>query len=381
MPKQFIRLFATLALATQSFAFTQEQPSITASVIITKPSAKLAGQKYKQVFLMPVNLSEKQKQQFLKIRTLDLKNVGTENGLPAKFIQPMDVPVLDQGKHGTCVTFAITAAIDALLHKGDYVSQLCSLELGNYLEQDGYLPSGWMGSTGPWVLHQMQQYGYISKEDQHAKSCSGMIHYPVNDQNNIGSPMTLDDYKQMSNNLANNTEHNYFYWESVLTMFDRLQWQKPAQASEKLLSKIKHLLTINLNTQTADSLEGKVTIGVLLPLAIRDGDKWVQICSAGACGSYHAANDTWALTNTIKNNTNIRLGGHEMVIIGYDDNAIVIDNEGDKHQGILYLRNSWGDEVGDQGNYYMTYDFFKTFVDGIESILYAHLDAKNKTSA
>ena len=60
-----------------------------------------------------------------------------------------NVPVLDQGSHGTCVTFATTAAVDAVLGKGDYVSQLCNLELGATLEQFGYYPSGWDGSFGP----------------------------------------------------------------------------------------------------------------------------------------------------------------------------------------------------------------------------------------
>lgn len=35
------------------------------------------------------------------------------------------VPVLDQGSYGTCVTFATTAAMDAVLGLGDYISQQC----------------------------------------------------------------------------------------------------------------------------------------------------------------------------------------------------------------------------------------------------------------
>ena len=82
---------------------------------------------------------------------------------------------------------------------------------------------------------------------------------------------------------------------------------------------------------------------------------------AGACGKLHAENDTWALTKSINNDLNPELGGHEMVIIGYDDNATVLDNEGGVHKGVFTLRNSWGDDVGDKGNFYMTYDFSKKF--------------------
>ena len=48
------------------------------------------------------------------------------------------VPVLDQGRFGTCVTFADTAAVDAALGKGDYISQLCLLQFGNYVTQHAY---------------------------------------------------------------------------------------------------------------------------------------------------------------------------------------------------------------------------------------------------
>ena len=36
-----------------------------------------------------------------------------------------NVPVLDQGGYGSCVTFANTAALDAALNQGDYISQVC----------------------------------------------------------------------------------------------------------------------------------------------------------------------------------------------------------------------------------------------------------------
>ena len=78
---------------------------------------------------------------------MTLKQTKSWGNLPKRILLGMNnVPVLDQGSHGTCVTFAITAAIDAALSKGDYISQLCQLELGTYLEPMGYSVSGWDGS-------------------------------------------------------------------------------------------------------------------------------------------------------------------------------------------------------------------------------------------
>jgi hypothetical protein len=85
--------------------------------------------------------------------------------LPAKvFIGMNGVPVLDQGKYGTCVTFAITAAIDAILGKGDYISQLCNLKLGEYFSSKAImLGSGWWGASGETVLSQLNAFGFINK--------------------------------------------------------------------------------------------------------------------------------------------------------------------------------------------------------------------------
>jgi C1A family cysteine protease len=49
-----------------------------------------------------------------------------------------------------------------------------------------------------------------------------------------------------------------------------------------------------------------------------------------------------------------------MIITGYDDEAIAIDKLGHQHKGLFTLRNSWGSSVADKGNFYMSYDYFKT---------------------
>ena len=72
------------------------------------------------------------------------------------------VPVLDQGIHGSCVTFAVTAALDAAIKKGDYISQLCLLQLGNYIEQEEGEPSGWNGLWNREAFARIDKYGIVN---------------------------------------------------------------------------------------------------------------------------------------------------------------------------------------------------------------------------
>lgn len=48
------------------------------------------------------------------------------------------------------------------------------------------------------------------------------------------------------------------------------------------------------------------------------------------------------------------LGGHEILIVGFDDNMTA-----NGHKGYLIIRNSWGTSWGDNGYGYIPYDFCK----------------------
>lgn len=329
------------------------------ATVATNQSIKGVATQQKQVYLMNIKLTPEQKQKFFHYNRNSMQALASDDtSLPKKFDQGMNgVPVLDQGRHGSCVTFANTAAVDAVLGKGDYVSQLCNLELGSYLEKRSYLPSGWDGSLGGLVLNQMLSFGIVSQETQKSKTCAGVSEYPLNNEANTGNEISVDDYHQLSEPLAEK-----LYWEPALTMQDRMQWSNTSTESSanKVLQQVKQ----TLSTKTATGMT-RVTFAVIIPVAY---------CSVGACGKYHANNDTWALTDKIKNDPNPEVGGHEMVITGYDDAAIAIDNEGKKHKGLLTLRNSWGTDAGDQGNYYMTYEFFKQFVMEVQKIGVEPLD-------
>lgn len=330
---------------------------LQASVVVTQPSMNahgsnvlLQGQLPKNtVFLMNISLTQDQRRQLQTFSSeshqSNLSSYTSPKSIPSQVELGMnDVPVLDQGQHGTCVTFASTGALDALIAKGDYVSQLCSLELGNYLEKVSYYPSGWDGSFGPMVLNRLLEFGIVSRATQTSKSCAGIKEYPLKETDNIGKPLTLDENVQISEDASLD-----FYWYPLVSSDERFSWdaKNPEQANN-LVDRVKEVLA------TKDAKANlRVTFGSLLP---------VDYCSAGACAKHHKTDDTWALTKAIKNDPHPTFGGHEMIITGYDDNAIATDNEGAKHKGLFTLRNSWSSAVGDNGNYYMTYEFFKQYV-------------------
>ena len=257
------------------------------------------------------------------------------------------VPVLNQGSHGTCVTFADTAAVDAILGKGDYISQLCQLELGTYLEKNSYTSSGWNGSWGRIILSQMDVFGLVSKDYQKSNGCAGLIEYPMTGDA-PSEELSVTDYHQISEVMRQDS----IAWSSLLEAY---------QVSSDQVDGNKVLMDIKKSLNAGDRL----TFGVLL-LDFNQG-------ISGAVGTYHQKFDTWVLTPEIAKDINdqTEFAGHEMIITGYDDDAIAIDHKGRSYRGLLTLRNSWGSNIGDNGDFYMSYDYFKSLM--IEAQRIRHL--------
>ncbi len=307
------------------------------------------------VKLMRLKLSSEELQALNGPRRLSANQVAkTDDSLPSSADVSAIDTVLNQGMHGSCVTFAVSGALDALIGKGDYVSQLCSLELGAYLENRAYTYGGWDGSFGPLVLNQFMMNGIVSIDKQKTKGCAGVTKYPTYSETNTGKPMTLEEYHGLSEQLTLNSKSpTYFYWESILGD-DQSDFKE--YDADKLVEAVKRNLATKLPNRDV-----RMTFGTIIPY---------KMCNVGACAKYHHANDTWALTKSMERDfKDDELAGHEMMIIGYDDNAEVIDSEGGKHKGLFKLRNSWGAMAGDKGNYYITYDFFKRFVMEVQRVV------------
>jgi len=254
-----------------------------------------------------------------------------------------NVPVLNQGAHGSCVTFASTAAIDAALGMGDGISQLCQLQLGSFLEENGYMPSGWEGSFGPVVLHQMQAFGIVTKSQQMAHGCANYYQYPTYDEApRLG--MSLYEFHKIAEPLPEKIS-----WSPVLHVEDAFEADRNPDA---ILAKVKASIDKN----------DRLTFGVLLISH--------YLGTVGATGTVHKTNDTWVLSEEVVREfeRSGAAGGHEMVITGYDDSAVAVDAEGNSYKGLLTLRNSWGKDTGDNGNFYMSYDYFKMLTMEVQRI-------------
>lgn len=308
----------------------------------------------KEISFERIILSAEAKKHLAELATKQQKQPNStvkKSSLPNEsFLGMNGVPVLDQGRHGTCVTFAVTGAIDATINANkengsfDRYSQLCSLELGSTLERKSIVhghpgediyPSGWNGSWGTIVLNQIQTYGLISKSYQESEGCAGVYEYPLSSQFDTGKAMMVPAYKKNS--------------ESI---FAPISYQVLMSPEDAFTSKVDPDVILE-KVKTAISNKHRVTFGVLL-----DVDQGYN----GALGTYKAYHDTWLLTDEIAADAKAGTiqAGHEMIIIGYDDNAEVLDPNNIAHKGVLTLRNSWSSSAGDQGNYYMTYDHFKT---------------------
>lgn len=326
-----IVVFACLAFIGTAFA-TDELKIIGTEKITLTP--KTASAPEETVGVMKFSIPERVKAR-LANRVVQIKlkpNAQHDDDLPSSVDLGMNnTPVLNQGHHGSCVTFANTGALDAALGKGDYISQLCNLALGKSFAENGFQFSGWSGSFGPLVLSQITNFGIMNTADQEKYGCGGLYEYPMIESSNTVKPMPLTQFHRHNENIGKN-----IVWTELITAYD---WLEGEYCPCKFLHDVKLAL----------SEEHRVTFGTLLD---------VKVGHAGALGHYKSTthNDTWMLTPVIEEHAKQGVvdAGHELVIYGYDDNASI-----NGQQGILFIRNSWGERAGFNGDYFMTYDYFK----------------------
>ncbi len=239
------------------------------------------------------------------------------------------VPVLDQGKHGTCALFAVSGTIDASLGKGDYVSQICSLQLGSYLQKQGYGPSGWNGASVLSTIHRIEAYGIVNQNTQKKLGCGGLTKYPAYSQIDVNAMMDPEEFRSKSEPVFGPTVN----WSDVFHARDPVT-------------------TLN-EVKEAIQKKDRLVMAFLIPNP--------DLGSVGAVAKYKTwiYPDTWLLTTDVLRDVKKTRAAHAIIITGYDNDAVVVDNKGQKHKGLLTLRNSWGSYAGNSGDFYMSYDYFK----------------------
>lgn len=231
-----------------------------------------------------------------------------------------NVPVLDQGPHGSCVTFAVTAALNARFNAGDYISQQCILALGNAEyshNNDGYDFSGWNGLWADIALNRIRAHGVVNKV-----SCPDTYPNP-----SIALDKVSYDYLSLHKQWATN------FTVKMLSMGD-------------------------INAVKAELDNGhRVLFATLLNIADKETTMGYNLDDEHVYGYWRFPETVEGKTEYLKQIINQlatdNIGAHEMVIIGYDDEL-----------KRFKIRNSWGTDYNgktfaDHGNFYMSYEFYE----------------------
>jgi hypothetical protein len=207
-----------------------------------------------------------------------------------------NVPVLDQNPFGTCVTFATTGALNARFKQGDYIDQQCSLALDATLGEN-YWNGAWAPSQ---IIDPLKQYGIIKKNN-----CFG-VRYP-----NPSQTVDLNAYKANSDKTFLNLI-NTKYMRSDLN-----EVKNAIRSGHRVLMAFSYVPALKVKVIKNNGIQTK------------------------------ESESLWACPNSNDATCGGRYGGHEVIITGFDDN-----------QQLLKIRNSWGSYAGDEGDYYMTYNYF-----------------------
>jgi len=221
------------------------------------------------------------------------------------------VPVLDQGKHGTCVTFATTAALNALIAESDFIDQQCTLSHSLFLGNNY-----WNGARkSSEVIDPLQKYGIVEKDN-----CTEQ--YPDPDVK-----IKTDKYKELVDENINldNVKYKYHGGLDLDDVRDSIDNGRRVALGFSLKAN-----SDKISVQGFDvTVDGEKRTGGLWACK-QDGSK--------------------------KNYCGFAFAGHEVVIVGYDN-----------EQKLLKIRNSWGHKVAEAGTFYMTYEFFSAMsINGTE---------------
>ena len=342
--KKLLVIGLTLSI---SLAFANDSPSFRLIPLKSLPKRMVAA--------VPVKLSPSVFE-MQQMRSLQLDSLGQNravSAMPSEINLTMNgVPVVFQGNYPTCVTFAVTAALNAAINKGDYISQLCLCQLSTNLVQDTYWHSLWDGASIDTVLSHISQHGIINTVDQKKGYCNKVKKYPID-----------YDEKYTKHKMSTATYHAC----SVDLLDDY-------RIEPQLLFVFAHTYSIDDNPDRILTLgnysDGWVTQDesfAAVRKSLMEGNRVVmQFLFKGDLargGMKQVDNDTWFVSKALRSAFNKvhyfpdspDWYSHCVVLYGYNDNIITRNEAGESQKGVFYVRNSWGEEMLE----YMTYDYFK----------------------
>ncbi len=322
---------------------------------------------FKEIHLKNITLSPDERQQLLsrldnlqKQRSYSRDNMvapfvlATAPSLPVSVALGMNgVPVLDQGPYGTCATFATTAALDAIgafpvdakSGQKDYISQTCFLQVSRFDNNDPGIWSG--GGDAYYIANSIQHNGVILDSYERDHGCGGLYNYPLIESSArlLGSAFPMSEYVRDSDKQFSGL------------IVKQLQGDNRPNT---LLLKVKQILA-NQNRVVVSFFTSPVTVGN--PGVYGYCQTFNNAIITDPSQSIIDRNpDSFVLTSEVMQkirNSGVS-GGHAMIATGYDDNGVILDSDGHEHRGVLMFRNSWGPDVGDHGDFYMSYEYFET---------------------
>lgn len=205
------------------------------------------------------------------------------------------VPVLNQENYGVSTIYSTTAALDALLGKGDFIDQDCTTSLVKFLHSYDFSDIN--------IINSLKEYGVVRKDP--ANKCPQNL-------------VSLEQYTSLVDHTVDVSNVHLLEFKANLD-----------NVRQSLDRKNRVLMEFGLmanpdpvSVQGFDFVKNKKTYV---------GGLW-------ACKQPGNAKNYCRPSNA----------GHAVVVIGYDDT-----------QKLLKVRNSWGNEVGENGDFYMSYEFFE----------------------